>query len=92
MFSGLEGASHRIKNPKSVFGSLLRPALIASVREQNISTKRYGWRTGFTSSPRSEWPLYLTAPASPGAFFLRLRHNGCSRPSKPAVKEKSHSP
>ena len=42
MFSGLEGASHRIKNPKSRFGFLAAARGIASVREQTISTKRYG--------------------------------------------------
>ena len=36
--------------------------------------------------------LVLDGPGLPWGLFLRLRHNGCSRPSKPAVKEKSHSP
>jgi hypothetical protein len=35
-------------------------------------------RTGLPSFTRSEWPLYLTAPASPGAFFCAdaIQSNG----------------
>ena len=29
-------------------------------------------RTGLPSFTRSEWPLFLTAPASPGAFFCAI--------------------
>jgi hypothetical protein len=73
MFSGLAGASHRIKNPKSRLGFL------AAARADRPCGTDYLDKTLWVQDRLSrlqpvQWPSYFTAPASPWGLFLRRRH------------------